>query len=108
MRAFLAALLNQAVLKARVKGFFSTAQCSTKSYLCHVLRIGFGAFLAVPPMSVSEEMHQRAREEQQVRQNAEHMRSVLGEKKEACNEQEADKYPVANRRRRAAVGKMVI
>ena len=59
-------------------------------------------------MSVSEEMHQRAREEQQVRQNAEHMRSVLGEKKEACNEQEADKYPVANRRRRAAVRKMVI
>jgi len=37
MRAFLAALLNQAVLKARVKGFFSMLKCSTKCYLCRVL-----------------------------------------------------------------------
>lgn len=37
MRAFLAALLNQAVLKARVKSFFGMPQCSTTSYLCHFL-----------------------------------------------------------------------
>ena len=32
IRAFLAALLNQAALKARVKGFFRMPQCSTQSY----------------------------------------------------------------------------
>ena len=42
MRAFLAALLNQAVLKARVKGFFGMAKCSTKSYFCHFLSFSNG------------------------------------------------------------------
>jgi hypothetical protein len=37
MRAFLAALLNQAVLKVRVKDFFGMTTCSTTSYLCHAL-----------------------------------------------------------------------
>lgn len=36
MCAFLAALLNQAVLKARVKGLLDMAKCSTKSYFCHL------------------------------------------------------------------------
>jgi hypothetical protein len=37
MRAFLAALLNQAVLKARVGGFLGMAKCSTWSYLYHAI-----------------------------------------------------------------------
>ena len=35
MRAFLAALLNQAVLKARVAGFLDLVKCSTWSHLRH-------------------------------------------------------------------------
>jgi hypothetical protein len=48
------------------------------------------AMATMPAVPVSEEMHQRARREKQVREDSEQVRSMLGNKEEPGNQREPD------------------
>jgi len=50
----------------------------------------FSAVTTMPPVPVSKEMHQRARREQQVGKDSEHVCTMLGKKEERRNQHEPD------------------
>ena len=66
------------------------------------------AMTAVPVTVVAEEMHQRTGKQQQVRQDSEHVGSVLGDQKESGDDQEADQYELPPGIRRIAVVSVVM